>query len=247
MTLLNKGINMALCSAHSDTEKLRLEFLRRLNILDSENEEIFDNLTSLVASLLNVPIVLISLVDENRQWFKSVVGLDICETSREVSFCQHVVNDGHILMIEDAKLDPRFKDNPLVTGDPFIRSYMGIPIRPDGNFVIGTLCVVDRMPREFSGDELSLLAALALQVEGLLRAHQRRMVLHYQKERLQKDKVELSAVITAYRQVAEGLANGQIQLDASGVICHVAPEVAERLHTAIDGLNLEQALDKLQA
>ncbi len=238
---------MAISSIHSNTEKLRLEFLRSLNILDTENEEIFDNLTSWAASMLNVPIVLISLVDENRRWFKSVVGLDICEASREVSFCQHVVNDGRILMVDDAKHDPRFRDYPMVTGEPFIRSYMGIPIRPDGEFVVGSLCVVDFMPREFTSDELSLLSAFALQVEGLLRAHQRRMVLQYKHERLLKDKAELTAVNDAYRQVAESLASGQVQLDPGGVICHVAPEVAEFFHVSIAGLTLQQALDKLGA
>ncbi|HSG62496.1 MAG TPA: GAF domain-containing protein [Pseudomonadales bacterium] len=231
---------------YTAAETKRIEFLRKLNILDTENEEIFDNLTALVASLLNVPIVMISLVDENRQWFKSVVGLNICETTREVSFCQHVVNDGRILMIEDTKSDPRFRDNPLVTGEPFIRSYMGIPVRPDGHFVVGTLCVVDTMPREFSGDELSLLASFVLQVEGLLRSHQRRMALQFRYKRLETDKQHVEEIAEAYRLVALALAEGHIQLDTDGVIQTVSAEVAARLPSAIKGFSLAQALDRFK-
>lgn len=225
-------------------ETKRIEFLRQLNILDTKNEEIFDNLTSLVASLLHVPIVMISLVDENRQWFKSVVGLDVCETSRDVSFCQYIVQDGHTLMIEDATQDPRFNDNPMVTGEPYICSYMGIPIRPDGHFVVGTLCVVDRVPREFSGDELSLLAAFALQVEGLLRAHQRHMALQFRYKRLQTDKEHIEMHAQVYRLMALALGDGRITLNARGKIEKLSPGMATYFDDNIEGLSVAQVLDR---
>lgn len=235
---------MSSAEQYSVAETKRIEFLRQLNILDSKNEELFDNLTSLIASLLHVPIVMVSLVDENRQWFKSVVGLDVCETSREVSFCEYIVQDGHILMIEDATQDARFKDNPMVTGEPYIRSYMGIPIRPDGHFVVGTLCVVDRVPREFSGDELSLLAAFALQVEGLLRAHQRHMALQFRQKRLQTDKEHIEMNAQIYRLMALALGDGRVTLNGHGEIEKVSPEVAKYFDDRLEGLTVAQVLDR---
>ncbi|HEY6612071.1 MAG TPA: GAF domain-containing protein, partial [Pseudomonas sp.] len=147
----------------------RLRQLHELQILDTPREPTFDRLTALAAELLDVPIALISLVDAERQWFKSAVGLDARQTGRDVSLCNHTVASRRPLLIEDTLTDPRFAGNPLVTGAPHIRFYAGIPLMPDGHHVLGTLCVIDRRPRQLSADQLRQLEALAGQVEELLK------------------------------------------------------------------------------
>ncbi|MEM7407010.1 MAG: sensor domain-containing diguanylate cyclase [Pseudomonadota bacterium] len=146
-------------------ETARLGALRSLQILDTEAEERFDRVTRLARRLFDVPIVLVSLVDENRQWFKSCQGLAASETPRDISFCGHAINQSDVLVVPDAAADPRFSDNPLVTGDPFIRFYAGYPLKLDGGFNLGTLCLIDRRPREFSNDDLESLRDLGQMVE----------------------------------------------------------------------------------
>ncbi len=131
-------------------EAFRLQALRSLCILDTPSEERFDRITRSAAYLFKVPIALVSLVDAGRQWFKSKVGLEAQETSREVSFCGHAILARELFVVENALLDPRFADNPLVTGAPFIRFYAGMPLRGPGNALLGTLCLIDREPRAFS-------------------------------------------------------------------------------------------------
>ena len=143
----------------------RIIDLRALEILDTPAEERFDRITRIAQRLFDVPIALVSLVDEDRQWFKSRLGVDATETSREVSFCAHAILDDRILLVPDATSDERFQDNPLVTGDPRIRFYAGAPIdSPSGNKV-GTLCVIDRKPRDLSPEDLAALRDLADMVE----------------------------------------------------------------------------------
>ena len=139
----------------------RVAALCALNILDTPPDNTFDRLTRLAAATLQMPIALVSLVDRDRQWFKSAVGLDAPQTGRDVAFCSHAVEQGTLLEVPDALLDPRFATNPLVTGPPDIRFYAGHPIfSPDGH-AIGTLCVIDRKPRTLSADQRALLADLA--------------------------------------------------------------------------------------
>lgn len=153
-------------------ESARLDTLRRLDILDTAPEERFDRLVRLAKRLFGVPMALVSLVDENRQWFKSKVGLAASETSREVSFCGHAILSEEVFIVPDAAADPRFQDNPLVTGQPNIRFYAGCPLQaPDGS-KLGTLCLIDREPRDFSDDDLSLLRDLARMAEQELAAVQ---------------------------------------------------------------------------
>lgn len=138
-------------------EERRLAVLRKLKILDTEPEERFDRITRLASALFDIPVVLISLIDRDRQWFKSCVGVNIREASRERSFCAHVVADRSPIIVPDAFLDDRFADNPDVTGNFRIRFYAGQPlILPDGT-CIGTVCLVDTRPRELNEKELSLL------------------------------------------------------------------------------------------
>ena len=146
-----RGTRMA---ASSETE--RLAALRALRILDSPPEEIFDSLTRLAALSFKAPIALVSLVDQNRQWFKSCIGLDVRQTDRDVAFCDHAIRGERTLVVPDATADPRFRNNPLVTGDPSIRFYAGAPlISPDGD-KFGTLCIIDVAARhDFGSQEIA--------------------------------------------------------------------------------------------
>ena len=128
-------------------ERRRLRTLREYRIMDTGPEQAFDRVTKLVADLFDAPIALVSLVDDCRQWFKSAYGLDVPETPRDISFCEHVIADDKPLIVADARLDPRFRDNPLVTGEPDIRFYAGVPLRAYNGAVLGTLCIIDRKVR----------------------------------------------------------------------------------------------------
>jgi diguanylate cyclase (GGDEF)-like protein len=143
----------------------RLAELRSLGLLDTDPEERFDRVTRLAQRLFDVPIALVSLIDEDRQWFKSNQGLDATETPRDVSFCGHAIVDEGVMHIADATTDDRFSDNPLVQGEPRIRFYAGCPIAGPGGSKLGTLCIIDRKPRELSEDDESALRDLAEMVE----------------------------------------------------------------------------------
>lgn len=149
-------------------EAERLAELRALNILDTPPEERFDRLVRLASSALGVPIAYVAMVDAERQWFKSKCGLDADQTSREASFCGHTILQREPLIILDAARDHRFHDNPMVTGDPFIRFYAGFPLAgPDGHNV-GTLCIADREPREFPDPQRKTMTELARLAEDEL-------------------------------------------------------------------------------
>ena len=131
--------------AHDESRRLRT--LREYRILDTVREAGYDRVTKLVADLFDAPIALVSLVDDCRQWFKSSFGLDVPETSRDISFCQYVIAESEPVMVSDARVDPRFAHNPLVTGEPHIRFYAGVPLRAYNGAILGTLCLIDRKPR----------------------------------------------------------------------------------------------------
>lgn len=141
-----------------------MQALREYAILDTPPEKSFDRLTELAAAICGTPISLVSLIDENRQWFKSRVGLDAVETSREVAFCQYAIQETGIFEIEDATDDHRFRDNPLVRSDPHIRFYAGQPLIDSRGNALGTLCVIDRQPRRLSTEQRRALALLAEEV-----------------------------------------------------------------------------------
>ena len=149
-------------------ESDRLLALNRYKILDTLPEQEYDDLTQLAADICGTPISLISLVDQDRQWFKSRVGLDATETPRDISFCGHAVADGEILNIPDATQDVRFADNPLVLQDPNIRFYAGVPLITPDLYPLGTLCVIDRQPRTLTPKQIQQLQALSRLAVGQL-------------------------------------------------------------------------------
>ncbi len=155
-----------------ENEQTRLETLRSLSILDTPPEEEFDRFTRIAKRLLNVSMALVSLVDENRQWFKSCMGLDATETSRDISFCGHTILGDQPFIINNALEDERFSDNPLVTGAPYIRFYAGVPLSAPNGCKLGTLCIIDTEPRVLSTDDLEALRDLAAMVEHELSAIQ---------------------------------------------------------------------------
>lgn len=161
-----------LAPAKPANEAERVSTLRSMNILDTAPEERFDRLTRLARRLFDVPIALVSLVDTNRQWFKSCQGLCVPETPRDISFCGHAILGDQVLMIPDATNDERFHDNPLVTGDPHIRFYAGCPLRVGNGVKIGTLCLIDSRPRILDAEERDLLRDLASMAEQEIEAFQ---------------------------------------------------------------------------
>jgi GAF domain-containing protein len=156
-----------------ENEKKRLKVLWEYNLLDTVPEVVFDDLTELAANICEAPIALISLVDEKRQWFKSKFGTTVNETSRDISFCAHAIQQADLFIVPDATKDQRFATNPLVVSDPKIRFYAGAPlITPDG-YALGTLCVIDKMPRELRPEQKQALRLLARHVISLLELRRR--------------------------------------------------------------------------
>lgn len=165
-------------------EDVRLLALHRLEVLDTPREQNFDDIAQLAMSVCEVPVAVISLVDRDRQWFKSCIGLDADQTPRDVAFCAHaILTPTELLIVEDAARDPRFADNPLVTGEPFIRFYAGAPLVTKTGAALGTLCVIDRRPRQLSAVQKSTLKLLAKQVIQLLELRETNIALQQERER----------------------------------------------------------------
>ena len=182
-------------------EAARLAALRRYRILDTEPERAFDDLTLLASQICGTPMALITLVNKDRQWFKSKVGLTVDETARAVSFCAHAINQRDLFVIPDAREDARVRDNPLVTGDPHIRFYAGAPlVTPDGH-ALGTLCVVDRVTRTLTPDQMEALEALRRQAESQLEL--RRNLMELKDALAERDRAEAEqAALTAELRTA---------------------------------------------
>lgn len=231
----------------------RLAELRRFDVLDTPPDERFDRLTRLVADLLDVPIALVSLVDRDRQWFKAKVGLDVDETRRDVSFCAHAILGDDVFVVPDAARDERFADNPLVTGDPSIRFYAGAPLRTRGGFRVGTLCAIDRIPRELSDahrrllvdladvvvDELELqsaASALLAERRALIEAHETARRAAEANERLVRGvSHELRTPVHAVSGLLEVASAGDVDDDVRQLIVTARRSVA-RLETTVNRL-----------
>ncbi|TGL02166.1 MULTISPECIES: hybrid sensor histidine kinase/response regulator [Leptospira] len=162
-------------------EAARLSALKGLEILDTPEEEMFDEITKLASMICNAPISLVSLIDETRQWFKSHHGLKARETPRSLAFCSHAILGDEMFVIPNAKRDNRFKNNPLVNGDPNVIFYAGIPLALDDQIKLGTLCVIDNKPRELNEEQLQMLRLLGKQTVRLLQMRKDRDKLEIEK------------------------------------------------------------------
>ena len=184
-------------------EAKRIKVLWQYDILDTVPEEVFDELADLAAHICGAPIALITLVDENRQWFKSKVGVSVNETGRDISLCAHAILQDDLFIIPDTTLDARFKNNPLVTTSPKIRFYAGAPlISPDGH-ALGTLCVLDKVPRELTQDQKSALRILSRHVMTQLELRRHALELakaRSDREMIQADLVKAQAEIARLRK-----------------------------------------------
>jgi diguanylate cyclase (GGDEF)-like protein/PAS domain S-box-containing protein len=207
-------------------EKERLGILKKYDILDTEPEEAFEAMVRLASYICQTPIAAISLVDEHRQWFKAIVGLDAKETSRDVAFCAHtILNDGPMI-VSDAQLDERFSDNPLVTSSPNIRFYAGIPLTTSGGYRLGTLCVIDNVPRELSQTQLGAVKTLADNVMAHLD-----LLLSHKQARNYIDDLQLAA------SIFDAASEAMFVSDAQNCIVTVNPAF-----TAITGYSLTDVI-----
>ena len=180
-------------------EAKRLNILWQYDVLDTVPEKVFDDLTDLAATICEAPIALISLVDEDRQWFKAKTGVTISETSRDISFCAHAILGDDLFIIPDATKDNRFKNNPLVIAKPKIRFYAGAPlITPDGH-ALGSLCVMDKVPRKLRPDQQQALRVLAHHVVSQLE--------------LRRHALELTAVNQSHEQLKEELNRAKVEIE----------------------------------
>ncbi len=195
----------------------RVAAVRALGLLDTPPEERFDRITRTVARIFDVPIALINLVDVDRQWGKSCVGMDSSETDRGVSFCAHAINREEALVVPDARQDPRFDDNPMVLGDPRIVFYAGQPLRGLGGYRVGTLCIVGHEPRELSDEDLATLADLGRWAEGELES----VELNQAVTRIRETEARLQTIMAA-------VPDGIVTFDEDGCI-ETANPAAERI------------------
>jgi PAS domain S-box-containing protein len=209
-------------------EEARLAALRAYEVLDTPAEAAFDALTTLAAHIARVPIALVSLIDVDRQWFKSRYGLDAPETPRDVSFCGHVVASDAPLVVRDAFADDRFADNPLVTGGPRVRFYAGVPLRTADGFVLGTLCAIDHEPRELTPEQHAMLGLLARQVVDQLELRRQTLLLAARQADLEAALRSASDVASRLASILASANYGIIETTPDGTI-RVFNAAAERM------------------
>jgi diguanylate cyclase (GGDEF)-like protein/PAS domain S-box-containing protein len=222
-------------AAKPENEKQRLEALQRLELLDTEPEPEFDELVKLAAAICGTPISLVTLLDERREWFKASIGLDAAETPREISFCSHTILQPDVFLVTDAEVDPRFADNPLVTGEPHIGFYAGIPITSPDGFAVGTLCVIDRKPRQLTQLQLDMLTMLARQVNARLELRQQRHQLQTALVEVERSRNELRLSEERFRMFMDNSPFLSFMKDMDGRLVFYNQRFAERFrisHTA---------------
>ena len=208
-------------------ELTRLAALLRYDILDTPSEDAFDDFTYLAAQICGTPIALISLVDEQRQWFKSRFGLDVSQTPRGISFCTHTIEGNGLFEVEDARQDPRFRHNPLVTDGPRIRFYAGTPLTTPDGYNLGTLCVIDRQPRQLDEAQREALMRLGRQIMRLF------------EERLQAQRYAEQAAMQ--QALLNSAASAMLVTTADGFISAVNP-TAERLFGYSEAMLIDHPL-----
>ncbi len=232
------------------SEELRLEKLDSYSILDTLPEADYDNLTAIAAQICGTPISLVSLLDSKRQWFKSHYGLEAKETPKEYAFCAHAINDPKdIFIVEDARKDARFHDNPLVTDDPNVIFYAGVPLKSEEGLPMGTLCVIDNKPKQLSKEQQNSLRALAKQVMNLFELRQVKTKLEASLEQLNRRNkgLEKFAMVAAHdiksplnniSQLASLFVEDyKSKLDADGIeIIETLQGSSDRLRELVDGL-----------
>ena len=180
-------------------ENERLDYLYHLAILDTPREQSFDDVAQLAGSICATPIAIVSMIDERRQWYKSCVGLDITEVPRELTFCAHaILNPDELMVVEDARQDPRFCDHPMVVGEPYIRFYAGAPLVTENGLALGTLCIVDFQPRGLSQTQILTLKLLAGQVMQLLRLREANNILAQERRIAQESEERLQTMVSNF-------------------------------------------------
>jgi GAF domain-containing protein len=199
-----------------DNEAARLETLRRYYVLDTPPEEAFDDLTCMAAQICGTPIALISLVDSDRQWFKSKLGLEALEMPRDEAFCAHTILEPDIFIVPDTSKDKRFANNPLVTADPKIRFYAGIPLISAEGHALGALCVKDHVPRNLSPEQVASLRVLGRQV--IIQLELRRNVADLTQAITQRQQTEkkLEESVSLLNAALESVADGIVVVDLAG-------------------------------
>lgn len=209
-------------------EEERLAALRRYDLLDTLPEQVYDDLAQLAAHVCQTPIALVSLVGTDRQWFKARVGVDAEETGIEHSFCAHAVARGEVLVVPNATLDERFRDNPLVTGPPDIRFYAGTPLLSYDGHALGTLCVIDREPRHLDEQQLEMLRILGRQVMSQIELR-----LHIaERLRIERAMNEFVSIVSHELRTPLTSLRGSLGLIEGGVVGELPPQMAQLVEIA---------------
>lgn len=213
-------------------DQLRIEAVRQLNILDTQAEHEFDEVIRFVAELCETPYVVMTLVDTERLWFKSKIGLDVCEIDREISMCNHTIKSEEKIEVEDTRLDPTFKDNVLVTDAPYIRFYNGLPLKTNNNITVGTLCVMDVKPRILSDTQKNGMGLMAKQLVQLL--ENRKNQIHAEKEAIRTQNLA-EKFSSLYNSIEDGVVECTIPegrfLDCNTAFCNMVGYDRDTLHT----------------
>lgn len=231
-------------------EQERLSALYEIGILDTMPEEDFDHITMIASELCQAPMSLVSIIDKERQWFKSAVGVNVTETPRELSFCAHaILNPDELFVVPDSRKDERFHDNPYVTGEPHVAFYAGVPLVTESGHALGTLCVLDKKPKELSDHQKRSLRALANQAAALLELRRKSALLNKREQMLMDTNAALERFayvaahdlrspcnrIQALAELLQQYLNGDLSPEAAELIQYIS-EVSINMRQMIDGI-----------
>ena len=232
---------------HPKNEVERLEILRQFSILDSFTERDYDDITHLASIICNTPVALISFVDDDRQWFKSHKGIDATQTPREQSFCAHaILSPNETLVVEDSREDIRFRDNPLVTGDPNIVFYAGVPLVTEDGFGLGTVCVLDTKPQKLTEAQITALKMLSRQVMNLLNIRKSNLNLKLSEAQLQLQNTNLDSAGKKLELTIEQLVSERIKEIATQNVELAEMNKELQAFNYISSHDLQEPLRKIQ-